>query len=212
MNKTQFMQKVAELKIIPVFRAESAQQVEFVTEALIEGGLSIIEITMTVAGALEAIQSIKEKFHDKIIVGAGTILDPETARMVILSGAEFIVSPTINASVAETAHRYGKACIMGALTPTEVLKAWELGADVVKVFPCDAMGGPDYIRSLKAPLPQIEMTPSRGIDHMNMAEYLKSGAIAVSAGPKLLDSALIKERKKKELTALIQRYVEIGKS
>ena len=206
------MEKVAEVKVVPVFRAESAEQVEFVAEALIEGGLPIIEITMTVAGALQAIQRVKDKFQDNLIVGAGTILDPETARSAILAGAEFIVSPTVSASTIKMAHRYGKSCIIGALTPTEVLEAWQSGADVVKVFPCDAMGGPDYIRSLKAPLPQIEMTPSRGIDHMNMAEYLKAGAIAVSAGPKLLDPVLINERKKKELVALVQRYIKIGNS
>ena len=212
MDKRQFLEQVAALKIIPVFRAESAEQVDFITESLIENGLPIIEITLTVPGAIQSIEAIKKKYQQEIIVGAGTVLDSETARMAILSGAEFIVAPVVHTSVITMAHRYGKACIMGALTPTEVLQAWESGSDVVKVYPCDAMGGPDYIRTLKSSLPQVELTPSRGTNDKNMTDYLESGAIAVSVGPNLLKPGLIKERSTRELAAIIQHYVKVGNS
>ena len=137
---------------------------------------------------MQALEKVADEFGDKIMLGAGTVLDPETARMCMLAGAQFLVTPALNLKTIEMAKRYSKVITAGALTPTEIVAAWEAGADFVKVFPCGAMGGPKYIRALKAPLPQIEMVPTGGVSLETTAEFLKAGACAVAVGRELIDS------------------------
>lgn len=176
---------------MPVVRTTSAESAILAIQAIYRGGIRTAEITMTVPGAIRALEKLADELGDKITLGAGTVLDPETARICILAGAQFLVTPTLNVKTIEMAKRYSAVIMPGALTPTEVLTAWEAGADMVKVFPCGAMGGPKYIRALKAPLPQIEMIPTGGVSLENTAEFLKAGASAVAVGAELIDAKTI---------------------
>jgi 2-dehydro-3-deoxyphosphogluconate aldolase/(4S)-4-hydroxy-2-oxoglutarate aldolase len=148
---------------------------------------------MTVPGAVKALEKLADAFGDKLVLGAGTVLDPETARICMLAGAQFFVTPALNLKTIEMAKRYSKVIMPGALTPTEVVTAWEAGADFVKVFPCGAVGGPKYIKALKAPLPQVEMVPTGGVSLENTADFLKAGAAAVAVGAELIDAKTIGE-------------------
>src|SRR5260370_39698020 len=148
---------------------------------------------MTVPNAIRALEKLADEFGDTIVLGAGTVLDPETARMCMLAGAQFFVTPALNLKTIEMAHRYSKPIFPGALTPTEVLAAWDAGADIVKVFPCGAVGGPKYIRALKGPFPHIEMIPTGGVNLETAGEFLKAGACAVAVGGELVDAKTIKE-------------------
>jgi 2-dehydro-3-deoxyphosphogluconate aldolase/(4S)-4-hydroxy-2-oxoglutarate aldolase len=162
-----------------------------IVEALIAGGVDIVEITMTVPGALGVIEKVAAAFGDKVVVGAGTVLDSETARAAILAGAEFIVSPGSSDAVIGAARRYAKMVCPGALTPTEVLHAWEAGADNVKIFPCGEVGGAKYIKSLKGPLPQIEMIPTGGVNLNTAADFIKAGCAALGVGTALIDAQAV---------------------
>jgi 2-dehydro-3-deoxyphosphogluconate aldolase / (4S)-4-hydroxy-2-oxoglutarate aldolase len=146
---------------------------------------------MTVSGAIKAIESIADRYGDRVLVGAGTVLDPETARACMLAGAEFFVTPALNLKTIELARRYSKAIFPGALTPTEILTAWEAGADGVKVFPANAMGGANYIKAIKAPLPQVELIPTGGVNLQTVAEFLVAGSCAVGVGSELVDNKSI---------------------
>lgn len=178
---------IAEVGIIPVIRASSPDLALRAADAVYRGGISIIEITMTVPGAIQVMERVAERMGDKVLLGAGTVLDSETARAALLAGAEFIVSPTLSPAVVKMAHRYSKAAIPGAFTPTEVLNAWESGADFVKVFPAGNAGGAKYIRSLKAPFPHIEMVPTGGVNLETAVDYLLAGAAALGVGNDLVD-------------------------
>ena len=159
MNKDQTKAKILEVGLIPIVRAASAEDAFKAAEAIIAGGVGIAEITMTVPGAIRVMEKVADRYGDKVLLGAGTILDTQTARAALLAGAEFLVSPSLNLGVIETANRYSKACLPGALTPTEVVTAWQAGATFVKIFPCGAVGGAKYIKALKGPLPQVAMVP-----------------------------------------------------
>jgi 2-dehydro-3-deoxyphosphogluconate aldolase/(4S)-4-hydroxy-2-oxoglutarate aldolase len=148
---------------------------------------------MTVPGAIKALEKLADAFGDKLVLGAGTVLDPETARICMLAGAEFFVTPALNVKTIEMAKRYSKVIMPGALTPTEVVTAWEAGADFVKVFPCGALGGAKYIKALKAPLPHIEMVPTGGVSLETTADFLRAGAAAVAVGAELIDAKTISE-------------------
>jgi 2-dehydro-3-deoxyphosphogluconate aldolase/(4S)-4-hydroxy-2-oxoglutarate aldolase len=150
---------------------------------------------MTVPGAIRALEKVADKFGDKILLGAGTVLDPETARAAMLAGAEFFVTPSLNLATIEMANRYSKVIMPGALTPTEVLTAWEAGADAVKIFPCSAVGGAKYIKALRAPFPQIAMVPTGGVNLETIGDFLKAGACACGVGGELIDSANIRDGK-----------------
>lgn len=171
---------------------------------------------MTVPGALRVLEQCAGEFGEKLVIGAGTVLDPETARACILAGAQFLVTPNLRGSTIEMAHRYAKAIIAGALTPTEVLTAWESGADIVKIFPCGNVGGPAYIRALKGPFPQIEMIPTGGVNLKTAGEFLKAGACAVAVGGELVDAKdaaegrfdLIEERAREYLEAIAAARAE----
>jgi len=178
---------------VPVIRTTSAESAIQAVGAIYKGGVRAAEITMTVPGAVRALEKVADEFGDKIMLGAGTVLDPETARICMLAGAQFFVTPALRLSTIEMAKRYSKVICPGALTPTEVLTAWEAGADVVKVFPCGNVGGPKYIKALKGPFPQIEMIPTGGVNLETAGEFLKAGACAVAVGGELVDPKSIRE-------------------
>src|SRR5215510_6500396 len=199
--------------IVPVVRTATADHAIQAVEAIYNGGIRAAEITMTVPGAIRALEKLADKFGDKLMLGAGTVLDPETARSCMLAGAEFFVTPSLRISTIEMVKRYSKVICPGALTPTEVLTAWESGADVVKVFPCGNVGGAKYIKALKAPFPQIEMIPTGGVNLETCGDFLKAGACAVAVGGELLDAKLIKENRYGELTERARQYLAaVGKA
>src|SRR6202020_1431490 len=174
MQKHEVLNSLQNIGLVPVLRADSVDRALAIAGAIADGGVTVLEITMTVPGAIEVMRKLAEQRPD-ILIGAGTVPDPETARMCILEGAKFVVSPALNLKTIEMCHRYSIAVLPGALTPTEVLTAWQAGADVVKVFPASAMGGAKYIKSLKAPLPQIEMIPTGGVSLETAREFFEAG-------------------------------------
>lgn len=208
MTAPQILSFITEIGIVPVVRTPSAESAIRSIEAIHKGGVRAAEITMTVPGALKALEKMADQFGDKIMLGAGTVLDPETARACMLAGAQFFVTPSLKLSTIEMVKRYSKVICAGALTPTEVLTAWEAGADVVKVFPANAVGGPKYIKALKGPLPHIEMIPTGGVNLETTGEFLKAGACAVAVGGELVDSKLIKEGRYDEMEARARQYLQ----
>jgi len=182
---------IVKIGIVPVVRTDSAEGAIQAIEAIYRGGIRCAEITMTVPGAIRALEKVADKFGDKILLGAGTVLDPETARACMLAGAEFFVTPSLNVATIEMAKRYSKVIMPGALTPTEVLAAWQAGADAVKIFPCSAVGGAKYIKALRAPFPHIEMVPTGGVNLETIGDFLRAGACAAGVGGELIDSANI---------------------
>ncbi len=192
-SKEEIVKTISECGLIPVVRTTDAQQALKVADSLQKGGAPIIEITMTVPGALSVLEELTRSVSDTVILGAGTVLDGETARRAILAGAQFIVAPTLDESTIKVCNRYSRPVVPGALTPTEILRAWELGADFVKVFPADAVGGPSYIKSVKAPLPQVALVPTGGVDIYTAPEFIKAGAAAVGAGGALIKKQFLEE-------------------
>ncbi len=209
MPKLQTLRRIREIGIIPVLRARKQEDAIAIAHAIREGGVPVLEITMTVPGALEVIRHLVSAFGNQVLVGAGTVLDPETARACVLAGAEFIVSPALKLSTIEICHRYAVPIFPGALTPTEVLTAWEAGADAVKIFPCGSMGGAKYLKSLKAPLPQIEMIPTGGVSLQTAAEFLAAGAFALGVGADLVDGDGCEPEKLAAITSNARKYMEI---
>ncbi len=195
LNRRETLAAITEIGMVPVVRADSVEGAIRAIEAIHRGGIRVAEITMTVPGAIRALEKVADKFGDKILLGAGTVLDPETARAAMLAGAEFFVTPSLNLATIEMANRYSKVIMPGALTPTEVLTAWEAGADAVKIFPCSAVGGAKYIKALRAPFPQIAMVPTGGVNLETIGDFLKAGACACGVGGELIDSANIRDGK-----------------
>src|SRR3989441_5549771 len=173
--KEKAIARIREVGVVPIVRVASPEDAYRVAEALIEGSIGIAEITMTVPNATRVMERVAERFGEKVLLGAGTILDPESCRAALLAGADFIVTPSLDARVIEVARRYSKVCIPGALTPTEVVAAWQAGADLVKIFPCGPVGGPQYIKALRAPLPHIDFVPTGGVNLETTPEYIKAG-------------------------------------
>jgi 2-dehydro-3-deoxyphosphogluconate aldolase / (4S)-4-hydroxy-2-oxoglutarate aldolase len=204
----QILSFITEIGIVPVVRTPSAESAIRSIEAIYRGGVRAAEVTMTVPGAIRALEKVADQFGDKIMLGAGTVLDPETARACMLAGAQFFVTPTLKLSTIEMAKRYSKVICPGALTPTEILTAWEAGADVVKVFPANALGGPKYIRALKGPLPHIQMIPTGGVNLETAGEFLKAGACAVAVGSELVDAKLIRENRYEEMEQRARQYLD----
>src|SRR5579871_3676559 len=186
MTKNEVLAAMKKIGLVPVLRAESEEQALGIAEAIAAGGVTCLEVTMTVPGAVRVIARLVKERPD-ILVGAGTVLDPETARICILEGAQFVVSPALNTKTVELCRRYSIAVLPGALTPTEVITAWECGADVIKVFPANSMGGAKYLKSLKAPLPQVELIPTGGVTVETAKEFLEAGAFALGVGADLVD-------------------------
>ncbi len=207
MNKQDVLSRIRSIGVVPVVRASSADEATRIVEAIKAGGVSVLEITMTVPNAVEVISKVSESYGAEVLVGAGTVLDAETARACILAGARFIVSPSLNLATIAMCHRYSVSVFPGALTPTEVVTAWEAGADVVKIFPCGAVGGAKYIQALKAPLPHIEMIPTGGVSLATAAEFIRAGACALGVGADLVDLKAIRSGEPQKVTEAARAYV-----
>ena len=199
-------------KAVAIVRLDSGEKLVRVAEALKKGGISVIEFTCSTPGALDMIKEASARFGGDVLLGAGTVLDPETARMAILAGAEFIVTPATNLETIAICKRYGKPAVAGALTPTEMLTTWEAGADLVKVFPASNIGGPDYIKAVLAPLPQLRLVPTGGVSADNAAQYLKAGATAVAVGGNLVNKNAVENGDWDVITAEAQRLVAAVRS
>ena len=207
-TKEKSLKLIREIGLVPIVRAPSPEDALRAAEAIIEGGIGIAEITMTVPNALRVMERVAEKFGDKVLLGAGTILDPESCRAALLAGAEFIVTPSLNPKVIEMAQRYSKACFPGALTPTEVVLAWQTGADMVKIFPCGPVGGPNYIKALKGPFPEIDFVPTGGVNLETTPQFIKAGAAAVAVGGELVNVKVLREGKLDEVVATARKFIE----
>jgi 2-dehydro-3-deoxyphosphogluconate aldolase/(4S)-4-hydroxy-2-oxoglutarate aldolase len=208
MQKAEVLKSLREIGLVPVLRAESEEQALALASAIAAGGVTVLEITMTVPGAIRVMRRLAEDRPD-ILIGAGTVLDAETARMCILEGAQFVVSPALKIATIEMCHRYGVAVLPGALTPTEIVTAWEAGADVVKIFPASSLGGAKYLKSVKAPLPQVEMIPTGGVSLATAAEFLEAGAFALGVGADLVNLKAIAEGHPEIITENARKYLAI---
>jgi 2-dehydro-3-deoxyphosphogluconate aldolase/(4S)-4-hydroxy-2-oxoglutarate aldolase len=206
MQKEEQLRVIQESGIVAIVRFERSEELVQVARAIREGGVRIIEFTMTTPNALEIIESATREFGEDVLLGAGTVLDPETARAAILAGAQFIVAPTLSLKVIEVCHRYSKVVIPGAFTPTEILTAWEAGADLVKVFPAE-LGGPPYLSAIRAPLPQVKLIPVGGVSLENTGDFIKAGAAAVAVGGNLVKKSAIAAKNYAELTSLARQFV-----
>jgi len=209
MNKVEVLKRIRDTGLIPVVRAESSDQAIRAVAALKSGGLDILEVTMTVPGAIEVIQTLAAEYGDETLIGAGTVLDPKTAQACIRAGAKFIVSPALNEETIELCRQRDVAIFPGALTPTEVVRAWKAGADAVKVFPAGAVGGASYLKALKAPLPQIELIPTGGVSLKTAADFIKAGAMALGVGADLVDPKALREGNTALLTERAREFLEI---
>jgi len=208
MSKDASLARIVDCGVIAVLRAPSGRMLGDVAEALLAGGVEAIEITFTVPGADRVLEEVAGRLGDKILLGAGTVLDSQTARIALLAGAEFIVAPTLNLEVIRLCHRYDKPVMPGALTPTEVLTAWEAGADIVKVFPSD-LTGPGYLKALHGPLPQVRLMPTGGVNLQTAADFLKAGASALGIGGALVESKAIAAGDMNRIESLARQYVQI---
>ena len=207
MDARDTLQRIAQTGIVPVVRAASGEEALAVVDAIRAGGIDVIELTMTVPGAVEVIRELARRCGDDVLLGAGTVLDAETARACMLAGARFVVSPIVDAGTIACCRTYGVPAMAGALTPTEVVQAWKAGADVVKIFPCSAVGGASYIRALKAPLPQIALMPTGGVSLATVGDFIRAGATAVGAGADLVDVARIRAGEPGAVTEKARQYV-----
>ncbi len=207
-TKASVLERIREIRIVPIIRASSPEAAIRSLEAILEGGIPCAEITMTVPGAIRALEQAAARFGSQALLGAGTVLDAETARGCILSGAEFLVTPALNLKTIEMAHRYSKAIFPGALTPTEVLAAWDAGADAVKVFPANAVGGARYIKALRGPFPHIEFVPTGGVNLETVCEFLEAGCCAVGVGSELVDAKTIAEGRFEVFTERARKFLE----
>ncbi len=211
MKSSEVVRRIIEIGVVPVVRANSPEEALAAVDAIKAGGVPILEITMTVPGAVKVIERIADMFGDEVVLGAGTVLDPETARACILAGATFIVSPALNLATIELCKRYSVPICPGALTPTEVVTAWQAGADFVKVFPCSAMGGASYIKGLKAPLPQVELIPTGGVNLNTAADFIKAGSSALGIGADLVDLKAIRNGEAHIVTERAVQFAQIVK-
>jgi len=207
MNKTEVLKRIRETGLIPVVRADSSDQALQAVAALMAGGLDVLEVTMTVPGAIEVIRVLSNEYGADALIGAGTVLDPEKAQACIQAGAQFIVSPALNEETIAFCAEQDVVIFPGALTPTEVVTAWQAGADAVKIFPCGAVGGAKYLASLKAPLPQIEMIPTGGVSLTTAASFIAAGALALGVGADLVDLAAIRSGEPERVTQSARAYI-----
>lgn len=196
--------------IIAVVRAEKPEQVLPLSEALLAGGVIAIEITMTTPNAIEAIREASAKLGDRALIGVGTVLDVETCKRAIEAGAQFVVTPIMRPAIAEAAHALNKPVMLGAYTPTEAQLAHEAGADFIKIFPAEGLG-PNYIKSLRAPLPHLRIVPTGGVDLHNVGDFLKAGCAALGVGSSLVSKKILQEANWPELTRLAKAFVEAAK-
>jgi len=211
MNKQKVRDRIAEIGIVPVVRASSSREALIAAEAVCQGGIPIVEITMTVPGAVEVIRELIKSSGSEVLIGAGTVLDPETACRCLDAGAQFLVSPGLNLPTVEFAVREKVLIMAGALTPTEVITAWNAGSDFVKIFPCGQVGGAKYIKALKGPLPQIPLVPTGGVNLNTAAEFIEAGAAALGIGGELVQADALKSGKSQIIIENARKFVEIVK-
>lgn len=211
MEKSKIMRHMREVALVPVLRASSAEEAIKIADAIVAGGVNILEVTMTVPGAIRVIEQLANHHGDTLLLGAGTVLDSETARSCLLAGAQFIVSPALDLRTIELCRRYGVPIMPGALTPTEIVAAWQAGADVVKVFPCSALGGAKYLKALQGPLPQIQLVPTGGVSLSTAEEFLAAGAFALGVGGDLVDAKAAREGRVEVIAENARKYVAIVK-
>ena len=209
MNKQQIRDRILEIGLVPVVRASSAAEALLAAEAVCTGGIPIVEITMTVPGAVEVIRELQRSALAGVLIGAGTVLDAETARRCVDAGAEFLVSPGLNLPTVEFAAREGKLMLAGALTPTEVMMAWNSGADLVKIFPCGQVGGAKYIKALKGPFPQIPLVPTGGVNLNTAAEFIEAGAAALGVGGELVQGEALKSGKPEAIVENARQFLAV---
>lgn len=209
MQKTEVVRQIRETGVVPVVRAASADEAMRAVDALKAGGLDVLEITLTVPGALRVIEAVAARFGADALVGAGTVLDAEAARACMEAGARFVVSPALDLETIACCRERGVAVLPGALTPTEVVRAWTAGADFVKVFPAGALGGASYIKSLKAPLPQIELVPTGGVSLRTAADFIRAGASALGVGADLVDTEALRGGRARLITERARQFLEI---
>jgi len=208
MTKHDVLAELKRIGLVPVLRAESEEQAMALAVAIADGGVTCLEVTMTVPGAVNVIARLAKE-RPEILLGAGTVLDVEAAKACLDAGAQFIVSPAFDEQTVAHCRKQEIAVLPGALTPTEVIRAWNAGADVVKIFPASAMGGAKYLKSLKAPLPQIEMIPTGGVSLATAVEFLEAGAFALGVGADLVDTGAIKAGHPETVTEHARKYLEI---
>ena len=209
MTKSEVLKQIRDTGVIPVVRATTADEAMRAIDAIREGGIAVLEITMTVPGAVSVIEQVAARFGNDALVGAGTVLDPETAQACISAGAQFVVSPALNFETIAYCRQHDVAVMPGALTPTEVVQAWNAGADFVKVFPAGAVGGANYLKSLKAQLPQIELVPTGGVSLKTAADFIRAGAAALGVGADLVDIKAIREGQAAIITERARQFVSI---
>lgn len=211
MNSAQRLQAIVDSGVVAVIRTDNAEELSHICEAMVDGGVVAVEVTMTSPGAIEAIAEASKRLEGRAVIGAGSVLDPETARCTILAGADFVVSPILNRDMIRICRRYSKIVIPGAFSPTEILAAWEAGADVVKVFPATKLG-PSFIKDVLGPLPQVRLTPTGGITLENLGEFLKAGAAFVGAGTSLVNKQMVAEKNWAGLSEIARKFVGAAKA
>jgi 2-dehydro-3-deoxyphosphogluconate aldolase/(4S)-4-hydroxy-2-oxoglutarate aldolase len=202
-------QIIERVGLIPVLRARNAAQAHAVVKAMIAGGVTVVEVTMTVPGALDVLKELKSEYGAKLLLGSGTVTTAQEAEATIEAGAEFVVSPSFHPEVVAKTHELGKLSIPGALTPTEVITAWRAGADYVKIFPCSAVGGASYLKSLLAPFPHLKLIPTGGVTLESAASFLEAGARALGVGSDLANLAAIDAGNPEKITATASAYLKV---
>jgi 2-dehydro-3-deoxyphosphogluconate aldolase/(4S)-4-hydroxy-2-oxoglutarate aldolase len=207
MDKLEMMEWIQETGVIAIMRAKSSDQLLAAADAIKAGGVQAIEVTMTTPGALDVIRQATERYGADVLFGVGSVLDPESARAAILAGAQFVVCPTLNLKTIELCHRYAIPVVPGAYTPTEILTAWEAGADMVKVFPA-SVGGPAYFKAIKGPLPQVKLVPVGGVNLDTTADFIRAGADAVGVGGALVSQKLLDAGDFAALTERARRFCQ----
>ena len=211
MQKHEVLNSLQNIGLVPVLRADSVDKALAIAGAIADGGVTVLEITMTVPGAIEVIRELVKNCGSEVLVGVGTVLNADAARRCIDAGAEFLVSPGLNLQTVAFAAREGKLIMAGALTPTEVMAAWDAGADIIKVFPCGQVGGSKYIKALKGPFPQIPFIPTGGVNLNTAAEFLEAGCVALGIGGELVQAEALKANKPEIIAENARKFLAIVK-
>ncbi|MEM4735317.1 MAG: bifunctional 4-hydroxy-2-oxoglutarate aldolase/2-dehydro-3-deoxy-phosphogluconate aldolase [Candidatus Thorarchaeota archaeon] len=211
-DRTRAFSLIGETALIPIIRVESSATALRVAEAFLDGGVNIVEVTFSVPKATDVLRELTDRVGDRVLVGAGTVLDGATAREAIAAGAEFIVSPIYSRDLIETTRRHGKLCFPGALTPTEIVEAYSMGADAVKVFPCGNVGGADYIRAIRAPIPHIPLIPTGGVELDTAGAFLDAGVFALGVGSAITDKKAIAENRFDVIADNVRKFLDVVRS
>jgi 2-dehydro-3-deoxyphosphogluconate aldolase/(4S)-4-hydroxy-2-oxoglutarate aldolase len=209
MNRAEIVKRIETTGIVPIVRAPSAELAARAARAILAAGIDVLEITMTVPNAVDLLRQLRKEIGDQVLLGAGTVLDAQAAQDCIAAGAQFIVAPGLDVETIRATQALDKPCMPGALTPTEVITAWKAGADMVKIFPCSALGGASYLRALKAPLPQVKMFPTGGVDVNTAADFIKAGAVALGVGAAVVDLKLLAQSGEAAITERCRQLVDV---